>query len=298
LNKIGGFVLKKMSGLTQNQLKNILQPVEDSIKTMEVQQNEVPKIDLLELFPPNEGEINQIYGRIGQGKTALATLMVLQDLAKGRVVYCNWKLKFEGIDERKQRSSLLIGIFGLKSRYYRFPKENLRYIDIDEHFLDNFEKLTDCVVYLDEGHVAFDSYVMAKMSLRKRKTVLHTRHFDRTIIIISQRPQAIHTTLRGNVNRFYKCEKLLSFPFLLFRRSEIQDVDGMNNLPDETKIVHKKLFIGWKSLLNMYDSKYMRQGIEPSQYVHFNAYDLSYGLKWQFFKKNWRNKYGIDKTDA
>lgn len=234
----------------------------------------VPEIDLVDLFEAEEGSINQYYGRIGQGKTYNATADALADLAAGRVVYLNWHLHYEGFDERSSLMQLLGSLLGLKRRFYRFPKENLRYISIDHNFLDNFEKLTDCKVYLDEGHVAFDSYEMAKMSLRKRQAVLHTRHFNRTICIISQRPTAVHVSMRANVNIFYKCEKLLQWPLLIFRRTEFQDLTG--ETVDETQPISSKVYFAKKHVLNAYNSKYLRNGMEPSQKVFFEAYDLSY----------------------
>ena len=148
----------------------------------------IEDIELLDLFEAPEGQLEQYYGKVGNGKTANGTYDIIQDLMQGRVVYANWKLNWDGFDQREHWFYLLRGLlFPWSKRYYRFKKENLRYIEIDESFIDNFEKITDATVYLDEGHVAFDSYEMAKMSLKKRKAVLHTRHFNRTIKILSLR---------------------------------------------------------------------------------------------------------------
>lgn len=236
---------------------------------------EVKEIELLDLFEPQAGEITQRYGRIGSGKTYGATVDVLDELARGHVVYVNWKFNFEGFDQRES-PLFIIGslLFPWRSRFFHFPKDNLRYIQIDEHFIDTFSQLTDCSVYLDEGHVVFDSYEMAKMSMKKRTAVLHTRHFDRSINIISQRPTAIHVMMRANVNRFYKYEKLISSPFILFRRTEFQDM--VDETVDEQQPLSTKLYIGSKRIMNMYDSKYLRGGMKPSQTVKFKAYDLSY----------------------
>jgi len=235
----------------------------------------LPRATLVDLFEAEEGTICQYYGRIGQGKTYSATADILDDLRHGVVVYANWKLNFDGFDERKSFVHLFLGFLGLKRNYYVFPKENLRYIEIDDNFLDTFEHLTDCKVYLDEGHVAFDSYEMAKMSLRKRKAVLHTRHFNRTICIISQRPTAVHVSMRANVNIFYKCEKLLSWPILLFRRTEFQDFVAGETV-DETRPSGRKTYIANKKVLNAYNSKYLRGGIPRSQDVSFEAYKVSW----------------------
>jgi len=239
--------------------------------------NKVQEIELLNLFPPSAGEITQRYGRIGSGKTYGATVDVLDELSRGHVVYVNWHFNFEGFDQR-QSLLYIVGslLFPWHNRFYKFPKENLKYIEIDEHFIDKFAELTDCSVYLDEGHVVFDSYEMAKMSMKKRTAVLHTRHFDRSINIISQRPTAIHVMMRANVNRFYKYECLFKSPFILFRRTEYQDMT--DETVDEEQPLSTKLYIGKKRIFNMYNSKYLRGNLPPSQKVAFEAYDLNY---WQ-----------------
>lgn len=235
----------------------------------------IEDIELLDLFPADEGKISQRYGRIGQGKTYGATVDVLDELRRGHVVYVNWKFNFDGIDQRKTLLHIVGSLlFPWKSRFYNFPRENLKYIAIDEHFMEVFEKITDASVYLDEGHVVFDSYEMAKMSMRKRVSVLHTRHFNRSINIISQRPTAVHRMMRANVNVFYKYEKILTWPFIVFRRTEYEDMIDEN--VDEDNPSGVKLYIGKKEIYEMYDSKYLRGDTPDSQTVKFEAYDLNY----------------------
>jgi len=233
------------------------------------------EIDLVGLFSPQDGEITQRYGRIGQGKTYGATADVLDELKRGHVVYTNWKMNYEGFDQRESWLFVIGSIlFFWRSKLFYFPKENLRYLPIDENFMDTFEKLTDCSVYLDEGHVIFDSYEMAKMSMQKRVAVLHTRHFNRSIHIISQRPTAIHVMMRANVNRFYKYEKLISSPFLLFRRTEFQDMTG--ETVDEEQPIGVKLYLGSKKIYSMYDSKYLRGNTPDSQSVFFEGFKVNF----------------------
>jgi len=232
-------------------------------------------VDLLKLIPPNEGEITQRFGRIGQGKTYGATSDVFDEVRRGRVVYVNWKIDFEGWDQRKDILFIIGGLlFPWKKTYYHFPKENLRFIAVDENFVENFGKLTNCSVYLDEGHVVFDSYEMARMSMEKRVSVLHTRHFDRSIHIISQRPTAIHRMLRANVNRFYEYKKLSSWPFLIFMRTEYQDMT--EETVDLEKPISRKFYFAKKRIMEGYNSKYMRGSIEDSQTLKFDAYTMNY----------------------
>jgi len=248
----------------------------------------VSEIDLVGLFEPSEGELNQVFGKIGNGKTLLATEMVLEDLSRGEVVYTNWPIRYNGYDERNDKERALRNFVFGKKRYYAFRKENLRKIAIDDKFSDTISELNNCKIYLDEGHVAFDSYEMAKMSMQKRAAILHTRHYNRTIVVISQRPTAIHATVRDNVNRFIKCEKVLTWPFLLFRRTYTQSV-GQDGLPDtEEDYDYKKLTIPSKRLLNAYNTRYLSEGMEPSQTVQFDAYDLNFFDRWGVMVRAWR----------
>lgn len=239
---------------------------------------QVREVELLDIFQPAEGEITQYYGRIGQGKTYSATADILDLLRRGHVVYCNWRIKWDGFDERRSLPHIIVGIlFPWRRRFFRFKKENLRYLPVDEHFHENFEKLTDCYVFLDEGHVVFDSYEMAKLSLAKRASILHTRHFNRSIAIISQRPTAIHVAMRANVNRFYKCEKYFEWgPLIRFKRTEFQDMLNETVDDDPEKAVSIKRYWGRGRVWNAYPSKYLRGDTPDSQKVEFEAFDVSF----------------------
>jgi hypothetical protein len=236
----------------------------------------VADIELLDIFPPSEGEITQYYGRIGQGKTYGATSDVLDLLRRGNVVYTNWKINWDGYDERNSLLYVFISILlPWKKRLYNFKKENLRYIPVDENFHSTFEKLTDCYVFLDEGHVVFDSYEMAKLSLARRASILHTRHFNRSICIISQRPTAIHVAMRANVNRFYKMEKRWQWGKIIrFRRTEFQDMQNETVDDDEEKAISIKQYWGRSEVFNAYPSKYLRGETKASQSILFEAYDF------------------------
>lgn len=234
----------------------------------------VRDIELLNLFPPNPGMISQYYGRIGSGKTYSATSDVLDLLRQGKVVYANWDIHYEGYDQRKSLPYIIRSIlFPWIKTFYFFPKENLKKIDVDRNFHEKFATLTDCHVFLDEGHVVFDSYEMARLSIEKRKSILHTRHFDRSIHIISQRPTAIHVAMRANVNVFYKCECRFQIgPFIMFKRSEYQDMLNENVDEDPEKIISVKHYLGKKRVFEAYSTKYLRGDTPDSQKVLFNAY--------------------------
>lgn len=239
--------------------------------------------EILDMFEPEEGTIDLIYGRIGNGKTYCATEMVLDDLRRGQVVYCNWHLNYDGFDERKSLVHVFAGIiFPWKKRYYEFPRENLKYIDPDNITAEQLSEITDANVYIDEGQWIFDSYEGTKFSKTKRKLILHTRHLNRRLVIITQRPTAIQVSARGNVNRYFKCEKWMSWPVLVFRQWEFQDM--VNETVDETQPVGRpRVFIAKKRIFNAYNSKYLRDGVPRSQELYVNVWEVGFFERLRLF---------------
>jgi len=233
--------------------------------------------------------MNQYYGRIGEGKTYAATVDALRDLRSGKVVYTSWKLKWEGYDERDNPLYRLLYKLGIKKYFWIFPKENWHYFNMNaDDALEKLGSLTDCVMYLDEGHLLLDSYLATKMERKDRATILHTRHFDRTIHVISQRPTAIHVVVRANVNRFFKLEKVWDFRLfwkkkwriVRFLKTEFQDT-GADDKPDETRIVlengkdggykfgvSEERYFSRQKYREAYDSKYLRSDMTHSQEQH------------------------------
>jgi len=262
----------------------------------------IPILDYLALLPPDEGQLTQYYGRIGNGKTYAATCDVIDLLNRGQVVYTNWPILWEGRDERKIWWCQILGRLGIKKKFWVYPKENLRRINIDGNFFEFFKTLTSCHIFIDEGHIAFDSYKLTKMPMEDRVAVLSTRHFDRSVHIISQRPTAIHVVLRANVNRFYKCE--LRWKFLKFRRfmrTEFQDTK--DDIPDEARevivnpetgertegeylyAVSEKRYWGRKKIFASYDTKFLRGGQKESQDNAVKIYEIKPKEWWRLPKK-------------
>jgi len=235
--------------------------------------------ELLDLFEPSEGTIDLIYGRIGNGKTYCATELILDDLRRGQVVYCNWRLNYNGVDERKSLFLMFAGIlFPWKKTYYEFPAANLRYFDSSDVDIDFLASLTDCNVYIDEGQWIFDSYEGTRFSKTKRKLILHTRHLNRRLVIITQRPTAIQVSARGNVNRYFKCEKWMEWPFLIFRQFEYQDM-VMETVDESRPVGRPRVFVAKKRIFNAYNTKYLRDGVPRSQELFIRAWSLSYKEK-------------------
>jgi len=126
----------------------------------------------------------------------------------------------------------------------------------------------------------FDSYEGTKFSKAKRRLILHTRHYHRTLNIISQRPTAIQVSARGNVNRFYKCVKIADWPWPRFARYEFQEMSG-ETVDENAEPISRKTYWGSSAVFNAYNTDYLAEGIKKSQEVHFQAWDLS--IKDKFF---------------
>jgi len=79
---------------------------------------------------------------------------------------------------------------------------------------------------------------------------------------------------RGNVNRFFKCVKLASWPWPRFARYEFQDMlsETVNDeIPESVKT-----YSGSSKVFSAYNTDYLAEGIPKSQVVNFQAFDLSF----------------------
>lgn len=270
-------------------------------------------VDMFDFLPPLDGEIHIYYGRIGCGKTYAGTRNILKELRAGQVVVANWHIKWEGYDERDNLFYLILGALGLKKEFYSIPRSNFHHWDISkrefdgkrikEDFVTFLSSLTDMSLHLDEGHLPFDSYEGKDMTPEKRSAVFSMRHFNRRLTVYTQRANSVHINLRGNTNRFFKCEKILDFPPLFFRKlrrrfrlqyflvTEFQDltsssaVDESRLIDPETGLetgpyknaVSSRSYWGRKKYFEMYDSKYLRDGAGHSHANNADLYFLSYG---------------------
>lgn len=220
-----------------------------------------------------EGKNVLYYGKFGSGKTYAATKDILDLLDKGYTVYATWKIQFDGYDQTDSFSHLFSGLIG-KRRFYNFNHKNFHYVPLSE--IDKvFPYTTDCYWFIDEGHLWLNSYVGTKLDIAKIASVLHTRHYSRTLCIITQRSTAVHVTLRANINIFYKCEKVISWPRPLFVRMEFQDMKE-DTVDEESKPQSTKWYWGSKRVFAAYDSKYMRGDTPRSQPVYGYTYKLNF----------------------
>jgi hypothetical protein len=242
---------------------------------------QVMNTDLLNVFSASEGSINMYYGLIGNGKTYSATSDILDLLKQGKVIYCNWHIEVSDFDDRQSFFVSLMNFLLFRQRFYYIPcSKNLHFFDPEDFesmpaLVEWLSGLNDCHIFFDEGQDMFDSYEGTRFSKAKRRLILHTRHFHRTLNIISQRPTAIQVSARGNVNRFYKCVKIVSWPWVRFARYEFQEMSG-ETVDETADPISRKTYWGSNRVFNAYNTDYLSEGIEKSQKVFFEAYDFNF----------------------
>lgn len=239
---------------------------------------------LVDVFQAQEGEIQQIIGKIGSGKTYESTRRTLEYLKQGYTVYTTWQMILpDYYDERENKGLLFWRTLFFKKRFYRFDfKKNWIWLDIDRPDLTEFvANITDAIVMLDEGQDVFDS--RGRIDQGTRKILTRSRHMRKTLIIISQRAQAVDVTARANVTFFFKCVKSYAWfwPFAhYFKIYRTEEMD-INNFPIwedgitgwQAELWHKHF--GKKEVYDSFNSWYLRAGIPKSQEVGFEAYDLT-----------------------
>lgn len=236
---------------------------------------------LVEIFD-REGTIESWSGKIGNGKTYGAVRRAIRDLQEGRVVYTNFRLDLTHIvaDQRKSFVHAFWNFVFARPVFYDIDiQKNWHYYDLDSSdIVDFLANLTDCVVYADEGQDIFDSYEGTKMSKSKRKSLTRTRHLNKTLVIISQRPQAIAVTARANVNIFNRSVKLFQFKkWVYFKIYSTEEVDASNMPIWEGAEYRSDGYWGENKYFNAYNTHELRAGIPRSQQNFFTAY--YYGFK-------------------
>jgi len=251
---------------------------------MELGQKVTALNELIDVFSASEGSINMYYGLIGNGKTYAATSDILDLLKQGKVVYCNWRIVVPDFDDRNNFFITFMNIVLFRKRFYRIPcASNLHFFDPEKFdttgdLVEFLSSLNDCHIFFYEGQDMFDSYEGTRFSKSKRRLILHTRHYHRTLNIISQRPTAIQVSARGNVNRFYKCVKIASWPWIRFMRVEFQEMTG-ETVNEASDPVSQKTYWGSNRVFNAYNTDYLAEGIPKSQAVFFEAFDLTFKQK-------------------
>lgn len=186
------------------------------------------------------------YGRMGTGKTYAMTRDVVSDLNRGKVVYANYRIDWNGYDESKYLWFRFLHLFGRPFRC--FPSSNLRRFSS----VEQIKTIRNCVLALDEGYLYFDSYLKTSLKLGLRQAVLFARKHGVEIRYTTQRTSAVHVVMRSMTNVFYKLVKYKLPWGMLFVRYEY-DLDSNENV-DENKSYGVKMYMGDERLYGLYDT--------------------------------------------
>jgi len=253
---------------------------------------EVPIGQTEDHFKAPEGSANMYYGLIRSGKTYAATADIHEELRQGHTVYATWPIKVRDFDDRRSFIYILRGIiFPWKKRYYEIPcSQNLHYINAETGevdgermfdpttrfgYIDYLNKLNHCSLYIDEAWRVIDSYQGTNLTIEGRNLILVTGHKFRTVNLIAQRPTSVHVVARGNINRFYKCEKIATlFGIPLFKRSEFQEMT-METVNETVEPISVKKYWGSKKIFDSYNSWYYGE-LNPLHDLKFRVYELNY----------------------
>lgn len=266
------------------------------------------KIDNIKRFSPPEGSLNMYYGAIGSGKTYNATADIIDLLKAGQVVYCSWPVALdEYFDDRESLFLSIVNFILHRKFYFRIHvKENFHYFDQvnwklydsqgqltkswdrQADFMEWLNSLSFCHIFVDEAYRLFDSYEKTNMSMTKRVFALETRHNFRHINILAQRPTSIQVSQRSQVNRFYKCLKLATWPWIRFGRFEYQDMTG-ETVDESQDPVSKKTYWASNKIFNAYNSYYL--GKPPSQYPSYETFFLTWKERFIVLIKNFKGLF-------
>jgi len=246
-----------------------------------------------------EGEANLIYGKIGSGKTYLATAQVIKDLQRGRTVYVTWPIEVDNQEDTKDLVYVLRSIFmpWNKRFYFIGCRENLHYINAEtgevdgiptfnpqkkNDYIEYLNKLNHCVLYIDEAWRVIDSYVPVRDVGEARNLILVTRHKFRTVYLIAQRTMSISIYARANMNRFYKCEKIFKIgSIVLFKKSEYQEMEG-ENVADTKDPESVRYYLGNSEIFKAYNSWYEGDLFRMHEKV-FRVFELGYKERFKAF---------------
>jgi len=251
---------------------------------------------MFDIFKPTEGYNSVYYGKVRNGKTRTATADILELLDRGEIVYANWKINYDGGDERDSFSAMLFKTVFMKKRFYVYGKDNFHYIDRDELIsgkgkmnIKYLNRLVGVHLFIDEGQWVLPSMDRAwdEDMMEKMKLVLHGGHYCRTLNIITQRASNISKNTRSQIHFWNRCVKKIDFlGFMVFQRFQIEDMkEDMPVEYEENKDGHKKpvgklkVYVVNKltdRVFKAYDTHAMRSedAIEPSRV--FEAYDLTF----------------------
>lgn len=244
--------------------------------------------DIQSLFRPEEGSNTCYYGRVRNGKSTAATADIIALLDRGEIVYANWRVDFKGYNQQNSFKDTFIKWVVGKKYFFHYKPENFVFVPPDDLITNSgditiayLNRLVGVHLFIDEGQWLFSSLdkKIDEEVIEKMKLILHGGHYCRTLNIITQRPINISKNSRSQIHFWYKCEKLLSVPFLLLRKTVFEDMK--DDLPDEGDEDRKtytstKLYVPSKKLLSAFDTHGMRAKDAIEVVSQYDVYETTF----------------------
>lgn len=243
--------------------------------------------DLAEMLCPPEGEIWMVAGEPGAGKGYLIAMMMLDDLRAGIPVYSTMPLIWEGENEIYNKVQLLFSlIFPWRNVFVNIKRENFHYIPFKEVDVGKLKEIYGGHLYIDEGQFLLPSGFAERDDDRKELTSM-TRHMYRRIVIVSQRFNAVNVNARGLVHRYFQCDKVLTWPIVIFRVSEYRKLKG-GEVDEEHPAHRPSLKFGRRRIFKAYKSHYWGEGKEAQ--LNADGFVLTYferlGALWTALRRS------------
>jgi len=239
----------------------------------ELSQEQKKTEEIINLFSPQEGTIAFYYGKVRNGKTYAATADILGLLERGEVVFANWNIDFNDFDERRNfRVALIKFVFG-RSYFFKYKKDNFHYFSpatAPAVLVRRLNKLVNVHIFMDEGQWILNSH-NRNPDPEAQALVLTNGHYCRSLNIISQRPSNVFKDYRSQVHFWYKCEKKLTWPWLIFSKTIIEDMK--DDLPDEESESNKvQIYFAKKKVFQAYNRWAFRGADAIDNNAEFEVY--------------------------
>lgn len=179
------------------------------------------------------------------------TVDVLRALRRGRIVYTNYWIKWDGIDERRIWWKRILYSLLLKGSLEYIPASNLR----EFTGMQDLDRLQDALVALDEGWLYFDSYAGTKgFSFETRRKLMQSRKDGLDFYFTTQRPVAMQAGLRAITNIFVKCRSHSFFGLRWFIAAVFEDLDSSSLPRDTDEPVWVDRYFASKKIFESYDT--------------------------------------------
>jgi len=175
-------------------------------------------------------------GRPGTGKTYNLTRDVIKALNSGELIYCNYKINWEGYEGKKWNWKKL------KFEIVKYPKSNLKYWSK----LHELFSVTNGIIVMDEAHIYMRSRNWEKLPEEMERKLAQHRKDGLHIWGTVQAVERIDKIFRELVDYWYVFENNIFW----FTRWEFDiDQDKMKRFP-----LSKRFILKDKKIYAMYDT--------------------------------------------